>query len=241
MKDQTSFFPPSYETPSLVGFSALQNLLLEWDIICGNKAKGTETALFETNTDDWNLLTHLLPESIRSVIIIDCRRGARPERLLRALDGLAIAKASGRFANLGYIGCDIDRVYRDPSVQAHTNLFDPSSVINTLEASGIQVDFDVNWKSRPRGSMWPFWNSDAWIEENRRCISGLEGRSPPPGPPPGYRTPMPLPQSDDDDDRWFINISVGVQPVSSVAAARCSSARTLAIPRNQATTSHPKE
>lgn len=189
-----SRFASSSGITTLANFSNLQNLLLEWHVICGNNGEDSAESLFETQASDSCLLTDLLPKCIQSLVIINCVHGYPPERLQQALEGLALAKADGHFINLQRIGCDIIRVYGEWKYRKHPWELELSSIKNRFRTSGVQVDFRLEWECRARGSMWPFWSKaghyDYVFDDGLRCCLNRDFRGP----------PMPLPEWDDDDD-----------------------------------------
>ncbi|KAK8113275.1 hypothetical protein PG984_013801 [Apiospora sp. TS-2023a] len=148
------------EPPLLVqrlsSFSALRILLLEWSTICGVYGQNTENP-DQPQAGDSQLLVDLLPESIETVVIIGCTYGANTERFERALDGLAAAKATGRFPNLRYLGCDIARIPTNLGFQRkHPGYaFDEGGSVRAMfGAAGVQVDYGLAWECRARPVSW---------------------------------------------------------------------------------------
>ncbi|KAK7963662.1 hypothetical protein PG996_008644 [Apiospora saccharicola] len=186
MQNNISFhLEPPLLVQSLSSFSALRMLLLEWSTICGIYGQNTEEE-DQPQAGDSQLLVDLLPESIETVVIIGwadsqihdfgpfrigCTYGANTERFERALDGLAAAKATGRFPNLRYLGCDIARIPTNLGFhRKHSGyVFDEGGSVRAMfGAAGVQVDYGLAWKCRARPVSWNAGD----FEGNEYCPRG---------------------------------------------------------------------
>ncbi|KAK8057965.1 hypothetical protein PG996_011902 [Apiospora saccharicola] len=120
---------------SFAGFTALQDLTVQWRTIGGpisNEGLGSEDDV------DWQqLMVRALPDSIQSLSVIGCAHETRPERFARALEGLADAKAQNQqFPHL------MDQ-------EISFGLFDPgNSIRDALGAAGVRkVEYSMEWRT----------------------------------------------------------------------------------------------
>ncbi|KAK8013012.1 hypothetical protein PG991_010387 [Apiospora marii] len=176
---------------SLSGFRALRKLLLEWGAICdGCGPNGAEDSdLPQAGAGDSRLLIDLLPENLETLFIVGCTYGSNPARFESALDGLAVAKLTGRFPNLRRLRCDIARINQNTRLQEQRPgyLFnDGDSVRAMFDAAGVEVGSGLVWECRARPSEWD--SED--IEGVDYCYRGDD---------PNADSYMPLPGSDVDD------------------------------------------
>ncbi|KAK7917617.1 hypothetical protein PG985_011225 [Apiospora marii] len=136
---------------SLAGFVALRNLLLDWRSICGGYARKT------TDSDDTQRLVRLLPEGIRSLYIVGCAHEIHPQRLGRALEGLAAARDRGRFPDLKRVGCDIRRAWSFYETVGRTEEDSDGAgqnaawkdMFGAAGGGGAQFEYDMDWEGGP--------------------------------------------------------------------------------------------
>ncbi|KAK8070745.1 hypothetical protein PG997_010948 [Apiospora hydei] len=131
-------------------FPALQDLVLQWSVVCPSCIKDSttdSTSAREAERDDASQnLVRALPDSLRMILIIDCSREQRPERLESALDGLALAKSLGRFPHLRHVGCEVDRMTGTTQLPLSRRLWRrPNSVRDMFGAAGVRVDYALGW------------------------------------------------------------------------------------------------
>lgn len=132
---------------SLAGFTALRHLLLDWRSVCGGySAKHNE----DSDDVQSQRLVWLLPESIQSLYIVGCAHETHPQRLGRALEGLAAAR------DLGRVGCDMRRAWRflgrgqeDPDGAGQSAAWQDMFGA----AGGVRFEYDLGWE----GSLSPGW------------------------------------------------------------------------------------
>lgn len=158
---------------SFAGFTALQDLTVQWRTICG--------PITNKDDDEWQqLVVRALPDSIRSVSVVGCGDETCPERFARALEGLVAAKAhSHRFLHLAHLGCDVDAMMDSRNRPDHESchqdvdrehggprygywgydkardqeisfgLFDPgNSIREALDAEGVhKVEYSMAWRT----------------------------------------------------------------------------------------------
>lgn len=137
---------------SFAGFSALQDVDIQWRTF-SPRCEHDDVPADEGEGDAAQLLVRALPDSVRGLWIIDCKYATRPERLENALDGLAAAKALGRFPHLRHVGCEVDAMTKRHSSRGapaapgvNSLVFNAQNGIrDTLAACGVVADFGLEW------------------------------------------------------------------------------------------------
>ncbi|KAK7916918.1 hypothetical protein PG985_010526 [Apiospora marii] len=185
MKDRTQV--------SFSGFSALQDMAIQWRTFYPN-CEQDDVPADEEKGDASQLLVQALPENIHGLWVIDSQFAKRPGRLESALEGLAAAKALGRFPHLRHLGCEVDAMMRRHGRRDATSapggrpaVFDAqNSIRDTLAASGVVVDYGLEWDI-------PLAPPVAYVDaEDMGCMLGDHSNI--------GCAPMPLPGEEEDDD-----------------------------------------
>ncbi|KAK8023903.1 hypothetical protein PG993_011969 [Apiospora rasikravindrae] len=178
---------PDARSPDFADFPALQDLVLQWSVVCPScKQEGPRD--FPARDGELcaasQLLVGALPDSIRMLLIIDCWREQRHERLQSALDGLALAKS-------------LDRFPPPPpptSGGANTEFDAQNSIRDMFGASRVSVDYGLNWL----GPGLPVPTAEQIAAVDERDIEGCT-MSRHKGGENGY-VAMSLPGEEEDDD-----------------------------------------
>ncbi|KAK8067764.1 hypothetical protein PG996_006876 [Apiospora saccharicola] len=131
---------------SFTGFPTLQDMAIQWRTFypsCDHHCAPSS----EDKCDTSRRLIQGLPESIRGLWILDCRYATRPDRLATALDGLAAAKALGRFPELRHVGCEVDAMMRNYNHRGPFGFDKENGVRDALAACGVVVDYGLEWET----------------------------------------------------------------------------------------------